>query len=96
MFCVIPGLPIIPLAGRGCGCGRRWVCPRTGLHVMWFDRRIPTSPEFNGFTIIIFITYALTRNLTAVMNMMGKLNDMNARFPIHSLINECLRDCKAI
>ena len=28
--------------------------------------------------------------------MMGKLNNMNARFPIHSLINECLLDCKAI
>ena len=26
VLCVIPGLPIIPLAGRGCGCGRRWVC----------------------------------------------------------------------
>ena len=59
MFCVIPGLPIIRLAGRGCGCGRRWVCPRAGLHVMWFDRRILTRPEFNGFTIIIFIPYAL-------------------------------------
>ena len=30
------------------------------------------------------------------MNMMRKLYYMNARFPIHSLINECLRDCKAI